>query len=195
VGNEWWNGFYIPLDPDYNGTFGVTDVPAGGPIEGKAGKVSDNGNGSLTSLDMYMFFDDFEHPTAAASLLFLFKDLDLESDNTPSNLFETVQFSTAAGDFTGVLDTHGNGANYWMFGGNDFRAIFFPDVVSLITSSSLTVKLNFTGDGYGQNTKEKIKGVLLTKPAPPIPEPSTMILLGLGLAGLVMRKRLAGQKS
>ena len=121
VGVEGWNPFYIPVSAAASGTFGVD-----------AGTSPDYGDGAGGSLMMFMLFDDFHFPPATASLIFKFKDLDLKDDNTPYDLFETVEFLTdAGGAFSPVITddddvTSGTFLDFTIEGSNYFRTSLFP---------------------------------------------------------------------
>ena len=187
--------FYIPLNLTNNGTYGI-DIDGAGP-KGEAGTFSDSMSGPFTNsnaLTMYLRFSPIAaFPLASAILTFAFVDLDLIGVNDPSGFTETVQFFSATNSaLTPVITTSPGSVNsplaYTVTGNTYSQTIAFSDVRSILSTDPFYAKLVFgskeTYSGTYMNTLESLTATLTTATAT-VPEPTSMLLLGIGLVAWV----------
>jgi hypothetical protein len=208
-----WIKYYIPLNTSTSGTYGV-DLPL---LSGTnlAGTIVDTGNGG-SWLNMFIMFAPLPtEPVDTVKLRFEFKDLDLRYVNDPVGFFETVQLFNASttSQFTPKLTMASTSqtAGYantttgridwdlrWTTGNSN--APVYLDVWGagllpyVLDESAFWVKLKFTvpdGVPYGTNTAEYLKATLTTTTQTrAVPEPTSMLLLGLGFVVLTSTRRL-----
>ena len=190
--------YYIPLTDGADQTYGF-DPDGGGPLPAE-GTTSDSGqapiNGAL--LHMYLYF---AIPTGevGTSLIVQTKDLDLIPTNDPAGFFEALTLYGGNGlpnarftDFaiidalaTATVTNNDPGTN------NDISIVFTG---LSIASGSYWLHFGFdayTGSpitgGTWRNTQEKILGITISTVE--VPEPTTLFLMGVGLAGLGFARR------
>jgi hypothetical protein len=220
VGSDHVIQYYIPLEGDGSGTYGVTVTP-----DGIAGMVADTGNGSSNAyLDMWLKFQPVAPlPLATANLLLTFWDLDLANINDPIGFFETFQlfssngtalssvFTYAApsgdadGKISGTLDVNPNPSVTEPINWTLTRALgsagatapstleFYGSGLASRITDPFYARLRFAvpeGAPTGTNTAEYLTAKLTTT-SQSVPEPGSALLLGLGLTGaMAVRRRL-----
>jgi len=191
--------YFIPLSQDDAGVYGVTDVGHGNT----AGTISDVGRGTgiggNPALRMFLRFDAMDVPGGGKTSLVLdFADLDLDGANDPGWFTEAVQVRDASGNHvTPILDALSDtpGANdpydFVISGDHQVQSVTVGDVSSLVSGGEPTwLELAFWSDSdrRARNTVESMSAMLQVEDASPIPEPATMVLLGLGGMVLLYRR-------
>ncbi|MCS7173248.1 MAG: hypothetical protein N0A24_07630 [Armatimonadetes bacterium] len=191
-------GFYIPLNPAYNGIYGVTPVPSSFP-HFTAGTIPDARSGSFSNPDalrMFLLFSPVGIPVGSATLTFRFEDLDLTGANDPSRFFERIAFYDASGSpLSGPIHLMGSGCTplpCTITGDANQQTITFsdsPQLRALLTGDPFFVELRFGSHADGKkkevfvNTPEFLWATLQTErlPPPQVPEPPGVLLWGTAL--------------
>lgn len=177
--------YYIPLISGPDLTYGVD----GGTSSDSITLNGDPIDGAL--LNMYLYFD-IPDGEVGTSLTLQFKDLDLLPYNDPDGFFEALTLIEQGGlhnyrftDF-GEIDLLASASvTNNDVGTNNDITITFNDLN--IASGDFWLNLGFDAYStfkYGDwtNTKEKVLGATITTSK--VPEPTSIVLLGLGLLGL-----------
>jgi hypothetical protein len=183
-------GFYNPLNSTYNGVYGVDTNPSGLKVGTSSdSKIAPFANSN--ALTMYLRYTPLASSVgtdlSSAVLTFTFQDLDLAGANDPYGFFESVQFFSAGGSALSPLLTNlpVMTPTYTITGNTVSQSIVFTDVRAYITNDPFYAKLVFgssmTQSGTWRNTREFMTSTLVTS----VPEPSSLLLMGFGLAGLV----------
>lgn len=208
--------YFIPLDEDNKGIYGVTVTPGGG----LSGQFSDSGPGTgygtktatNYALQTYLYFDvsGFDDSDPSGFLTLEFDDLDLIPENDPANFFEDVEiaFSSDGLNFsgqTGNLQTHAEVQALSSLvpgsfavdndGDNLTFQLVVPDSVwsdALLNTEAVFAELVFGVQSTGgSNTPEFLLGAAIGNEAV-VPLPAAVWLFGsalVGVAGIGYRRK------
>jgi hypothetical protein len=209
-----WVRYYIPLENSRSGTYGVNGVGMSSDTGNGPGWLNMNlmftptAPQPLLSASLLFEFSDLDLRYVNDPVGFL-ETLRIYSKDGSYVEAITPQFSQATGTgSTGVF----NGINYELSRSAGTAGASWPvklnlwgDGLESIMTDPFWVQLRFSvpsGVPYGKNTPEYLRATLTTlseyvpppPPPPPhvVPEPASMLLMGLGLGAAALRKRKKG---